>query len=490
MSHVYLRRARMLSGLMIIVLLGLNQSLLAATAPTTYSAYTGTDAKAIPAAPALGPVNSTINDPTFGSRILRVTDANTSSRLSFEPEYAGTVRSWNANSTAVKLLDAYGGSYWLEFNPSSFTVGNGSSQPSLHRLNFNWAWEWSAVDPDTLYFLNGKQLAKYNKATGVIANLGGPPNGDPVTYHVAVIGADNWVCAAAGAGTQNTYTKLYCINPSNTSQAKFIDVLNKTINGISQSDPNWPTSAAGQTIGIHSLYGSATGAYFSVTFRQQSWGANGDAVLNLTTNTWSLVTPADPYWGGHNALGNGKYVIQGGSINGMDGRGAVLRDPNALMNSSKYVFIYQPPSTIGFYDSDHLSWFNASTNAQAPVLSSRYNVNPPPGPLTWYGEIVVAATDGSNTVWRFAHNHNGGVNLSFFACSFAQISNDGRWAVFSSYWDGTLGTSGGDFGVGTRIDTFIVDLVTPASPPPPPPPSPGPTCLRYNPNGRCLKWSN
>jgi hypothetical protein len=174
----------------------------------------------------------------------------------------------------------------------------------------------------------------------------------------------------------------------------------------------------------------------------------------------------------------------------MDGRGAVLRDPNDLMNSSKYAFIYQPPSTVGFYDSDHLSWFNASTNPQAPVLSSRYNVNAPPGPLTWYGEIVAAATDGSNTVWRFAHNHNGGVNLSFFACSFAQISNDGRWAVFSSYWDGKLGTSGGDFGVGTRIDTFIVDLVTSASPPPPPSPSPGPTCLRYNPNGRCLKWSN
>ena len=73
----------------------------------------------------------------------------------------------------------------------------------------------------------------------------------------------------------------------------------------------------------------------------------------------------------------------------------------------------------------------------------------------------MAACDGSNTVWRFAHNHNGGGG--YFGEAFAQISNDGRWALFSSYWDGTLGPSKGDFGIGTRIDTFIVELVKPGS---------------------------
>jgi hypothetical protein len=464
----------------------LGNSLFAATAPTTYSAYTGTDAKPIPRAPALGATNSIINDPTFGSRILRVTDANIASGNSLIPEYAGAFRTWNANATALKLMNSFGYSYWLEFNSSSFSVGNGSANPSLHPLSFNWTWEWSAVDPDIIYFLNGNQLAKYNKATTVVTNLGGPPNGDPVTYHVAVVGADSWVCSAAGSGTQNTYTKIYCLNPNDTSQSKFIDVLNKTINGIAQSDPNWPTSAAGQTIGIHSLYGSAAGTYLDVDFHQQSWGANGDSVFNLTTNTWSLVTNADTRWSGHSSIGNGKYVNGSGSINGMDSRGALLRDPNKVMDATQYSFIMQPPSTVGWYDGEHSSWFNSSTNPQAPVLFSRYNITAPPGPLTWYGEIIAAATDGSNTVWRFAHNHNGGL-VGFAGQSFAQISNDGRWALFSSYWDGTLGAAAGDFGFSQRIDTFIVDLVTSASPPTP---SPGPTCLRYNPNGRCLKWSN
>src|SRR6476646_36232 len=49
--------------LVIAALLGVGRSLFAATAPTTYSAYTGTDAKPIPSAPVLGAANSIISDP-------------------------------------------------------------------------------------------------------------------------------------------------------------------------------------------------------------------------------------------------------------------------------------------------------------------------------------------------------------------------------------------------------------------------------------------
>jgi len=129
------------------------------------------------------------------------------------------------------------------------------------------------------------------------------------------------------------------------------------------------------------------------------------------------------------------------------------------MDATQYTFIMQPPSTAtGWHDGEHSSWFNASTNPEAPVLFSRYNISTPPSPVPWYGEIIAAATDGSNTVWRFAHNHNGGLVGSYTGQSFAQISNDGRWALFSSPWDGTLGPSSGDFDYPTRLDTFIVEL--------------------------------
>src|SRR5438477_12973822 len=61
-------------------------------APTTYSAYSGTDTKAPPPAPVLGAANTSIADPTFGSRILRVTDQNTAAGQSFLPSDAGFTR--------------------------------------------------------------------------------------------------------------------------------------------------------------------------------------------------------------------------------------------------------------------------------------------------------------------------------------------------------------------------------------------------------------
>jgi len=419
-------------------------------APSTYAAYTGTDPKPRPSpAPHLGPANSVVVDPTFGSRVLRVTDSHTAGGSSLIPEDAGFFRTWNANSTAFKLEASNGATYWRDFDPVNFQAG------TLHPLNIDSHWEWSAVDPDAMYVLHGSELGRYNIATQTMSSVGGTPTGEQVRYHVAVVGHDDWICSAAGAGSQDTYTKLLCVNPS-TSETKYIDIVNRTINGVVQHDPNWPSSAPGQTIGIHSIFGSAGGAWLGLCFKHASWNHNGMAVLNLEANTWSLVTEGDHYYSGHTSLGSGKFVNGSGSVNGQDSRGAVVRNPNALMNAAQYTFIMQPYATSGWYDGEHSSWFNASTNPNAPILFSRYDVSAPPSRLPWLGEIILAATDGSNTVWRFAHNHNDG--NTFYGQAFAQISNDGRWALFSSNWDGTLGGSNGDFGLSTRIDTFVVEL--------------------------------
>jgi hypothetical protein len=427
----------------------------AQTAPSTYSAYTGTDVKTIPPAPALGPANSVIQDPTFGSMILRVTDPNTAAGESFVSTDAGSHRAWNADSTAIKLTGPHGDTYWMEFSPGTFKVGDGSNYPVPHPLAFSSGWEWSTVDPDIIYFLNGNQIAKFNKATGLTANLGGPPNGDPVAYMAVVIGQDNWVCSAAGPGFQDSYTEIYCVNPISPGTSEFIDVYHETINGVPQSDPNWPTAASGQTLGIHEVAGGTGASWLEVTFHGQGWGANGGAVFNLATHTWSVVSAADYYWAGHVSMGNGKYVNSAGSIDGRDSRGMLVRDPDSLMNSGEYQFVEQPPDTLNRWcDSDHNSWLNSMINPNAPILSSRYMANTPNCSFTWTGEIVAAAVDGSNTVWRFAHNHDGGC---YYGEGFAQISNDGNWALFSSYWDGTLGPDT-SFGCQTRIDTFIVQL--------------------------------
>jgi hypothetical protein len=147
-----------------------------------------------------------------------------------------------------------------------------------------------------------------------------------------------------------------------------------------------------------------------------------------------------------------------------------VRNPDNLMNASQYEFVGQPTgASNNWCDAEHNSWLNSVRNPDAPILASRYGSCP----FAWAGEIIAIAVDGSNTVWRFAHNHNGG-NKCYYAQAFAQISNDGRWALFSSYWDGTLGADT-SFGCSTRIDTFIVELMPSSSPalPSPPPPTMG-----------------
>jgi hypothetical protein len=444
--------------------LGVRPSAAQTTAPSIYNAYTGTDVKVVPPAPALGPANSVITDPTFGSRILRVTDANAKGGESFISTDSGFSRSWNANSTAIKLTGPSGDGYWLEFNPGTFQVGTGNGEPVLHPLSFGATWEWSAVQPNIIYYLSGNTIETYNTTTGASTPLASTPTGDPVTYMAAVIGLDNWVCAAAGAGSQDTYTKIFCVKPSSPSTYKFIDVANALINGAAQSSPNWPTSATGETIGIHDISGGTGQNWLEVTFHQQSWGGDGGAVFDLSTNTWSLVTNGDIYWSGHVSMGNGKYENASGSVNGDDSRGTVLRNPDNLMNSAEYVFVMQPFAPWNSWcDADHSSWLNSLTNPNAPILDSRYSLSTACR-FAWSDEIVAAAVDGSNTVWRFAHNFNGG-SQCYYAQAFAQISNDGNWALFSSYWGGTLGPDT-SFGCTTRIDTFIVDLKDATGPPP------------------------
>ena len=428
-------------------------------APSTYSAYTGTDVKVVPAAPALGSANSVVTDPTFGSRILRVTDAATKGGESFISTDSGFSRTWNSNSTAIKLTGPSGDGYWLEFNPSSFRVGSGSGEPVVHPLTFGATWEWSAVQPNIIYYLSGSTIETYNTTTGASTPLASTPTGDPVTYMAAVIGLDSWVCAAAGAGSQDTYTKIFCVKPSTPSTYKLIDVANATINGAAQNSPNWPTSASGETIGIHDISGGTGQNWLEVTFHQQSWGGDGGAVFDLSADTWSLVTDGDNYWSGHVSMGNGKYENASGSVSGTDSRGAVLRNPDSLMTSADYRFVMQPPAPANNWcDADHNSWLNSLTNPNAPILDSRYSLTASCN-YAWADEIIAAAVDGSNTVWRFAHNFNGG-SQCYYAQGFAQISNDGNWALFSSYWGGTLGPDT-SFGCTTRIDTFIVELNAP-----------------------------
>ncbi|HET7101017.1 MAG TPA: hypothetical protein VFJ52_07700, partial [Terriglobia bacterium] len=84
-------------------------------------------------------------------------------------------------------------------------------------------------------------------------------------------------------------------------------------------------------------------------------------------------------------------------------------------------------------------------------------------------EIVCVATTGASRVWRFAHNRatgaanaNARANSNFWAEPRGNVSQDGKFYMFTSDWDWSLGSAKGHPGCPSagecRTDVFIVEL--------------------------------
>jgi hypothetical protein len=87
------------------------------------------------------------------------------------------------------------------------------------------------------------------------------------------------------------------------------------------------------------------------------------------------------------------------------------------------------------------------------VLVSTYRERTNSSPWrAWDDEILAVRTDGEVvTVWRFAHHRSR--YTKFWDSPRGNVSQDGRWFLFTSNWEGTLGTD--------RVDAFIVELPAP-----------------------------
>jgi hypothetical protein len=117
--------------------------------------------------------------------------------------------------------------------------------------------------------------------------------------------------------------------------------------------------------------------------------------------------------------------------------------------------------------SDHASWANAQPNVLVPVITGtyRYGINTVPW-RAWDDEIIAIETGAppgtGARVWRFAHHRSdvrhdaNPAGLEFWYQPRPNVSPDGRWVIFTSNWEKTLGT---DPRIGThREDVFLIQL--------------------------------
>src|SRR4029077_20967225 len=115
------------------------------------------------------------------------------------------------------------------------------------------------------------------------------------------------------------------------------------------------------------------------------------------------------------------------------------------------------------YAGDHASWNNAQSGTLVPFVTGFYrSASETAQWRPWDDEIVAVQTSGGAAVWRFAHHRT--ALVSFWDTPRANVSQDGRWALFTSNWEKTLGA---DPGGGPREDVFMVALAFDASAPPP-----------------------
>lgn len=495
-----------------------------------YSATSDRIARQKPPLPPLGPAGTVLVDPTFGSRILRVTDASTEPGFmnsSFHTTSAADHNTWSANGQFFYITDTGGAVLPYSFDAASFSAsrlpstsnspGSGGRQVRLGgEPDFSTEREGVLIGVDIRRGSNLHTITEYNMFSdnyAVLFNLGtlGFPlsmtnNTGPYVGYVSVSSSDRGelfglahgekVCALFG-GPQQDFHYLVAVfdldNPGAT--IKVLDTRNVLIGSSYQSMQPLATNAFQTSFGngtdLHGATISRDGRYVILTraFRTSPAGTPMVVIWDTQTDTLTKQTLDSS---GHISAGFGQAINHSGMSDSMNW---FVRPLNAVNDRARHRPLADPELPFGsprypadWAMGDHSSWNNASvTNPNPPLLSGpyRYNSTYPAYDLVnrpwrpWDDEIIAVRTDlVESKVWRFAHHRSvvgpdeGGGAFYFWYTPRPQISRDGRFAIFTSNWEKTLGTHRvAEFGGRYRVDVFLVELQPSESPTPNQPPT-------------------
>ena len=444
-----------------------NVSAVASSVPTSYNAIDDDNIRTKPAPPSLPPHGGSFVDPTFGTTIVRVTDASlvidaNSSGGSYRTPSASPQRAWNANSTRFYVVGTGGNVVPVELNAATSTV---TVSPSS--LRFYGEAAFSAVDSDVIYGqfndLTHVTVSAYNFATNSYREvlntarlLPGTDDGNHFLGGVAS-GATNGVeyfTVAFGGGGQDTHDHVAWFPVASPSSAYVVDTVHSTL-----SKPSGTGSTNIQSIDppldfhLHVVNVDTSGRYVVLGSTSTDITQRGRPPLfvwDTATDSFTAVTN-EP--GGHGVPGFAVYVNMPDDTDAMQTLLRSLATPNTIA----YQLVTPLPQPPDFRVASHANWNNAQPNALVPIVVGMYRYDHNDGPWRpWDEEILAMRTDGvASHLWRFAH-HRSDVSclapVTTHYCSCAtdvdpfwytprpNVSPDGRWVAFTSNWERTLGT--------------------------------------------------
>jgi hypothetical protein len=406
------------------------------------------------------PVNTLFQDPDFGALMVRVTDDNTNPKNlhSYFRNPESLKNAWSADGRKFFLVEEGNFPLAFGFNPSTMLVSAlpGAGTGGAFRIPLYAGPTFSTSDPDLMYGVlphASLTFATFRFSTGAITHL-----------------FDTTTC-----GTQPALVANPGVTSSDLSISADENRLEINAGG---------THAGNRTLAI--VYDRKLGCRWYNTQTGQiggSWGPTGQAVgpENFLINhaqisgngqfvkfqagpigwyVWDVtslkVSPCYSHGGlrcnGYSAVGYDTILNSAAAIDEME---TVRRPLGDLTNFSELVNPMPLPHLWGM--EVVFTWSNGRFNNNVPVCGSAYSRKGLTGVKQPYdGEIFCMATDllGS-TIWRFAHHRVTWDSAYYWSQPFGNISLDGRFFMFSSSWDGHVGTNkDGD----PRSDVWIVKL--------------------------------
>ena len=448
-----------------------------------YQAITDRNIYPKPPLPTLGPAGTAFTDPVFTTSIRRVTDNFTRPGTvdrSYRTPSSPHQNAWSVNATYFYIM----GSGGIGPIPYAFNAATGTAQrlqPTTTGdggmvLKFYIEPQFSYVSDSIIYgSYNGAgstlhTIDQYDFSSGLytrLMDLDALVPGLSGTYIGGIAssgGSTERVEAFFGGTSQDRHHYAIVFDRANPQNRQIIDTLASTING----------SPAPITLNfsLHHAMIDRSGRYVMLYTTSVDQGSPRYAAQEYlwdlqTGNVTELGAAAHPY--GHDAFGYGVLVNKDCCTTTAWDAGQwqfrTLSSP--LVTRDLIKTLLSPKET---YLSDHTTWNNARADRLTPVVSGlyRYGTNTVSW-RPWDDEIVAIQTDAASgtdaTVWRFAHHRTDvsydgdATRVAFWYQPHPNVSQDGRWILYTSNWEKTLGTdSAGEAGTGARQDVFLLAL--------------------------------
>jgi len=432
-----------------------------AQAPSTYDAVTDRGVRAKPPLVNPGAAGSSFKDPAFGSRIWRVTDRFTRPDkldASYRTPSATHQNEWSVNDSFFYVVSTDGTIVPFAFDPYSGTASRLSPLTFYIEPQFSYVSDsvmYGSVSSASLHTIDQYDLntEKYTQLLD-LETLASGLSGTYIGGISSSAGPIERILAFFGGASQDQHHIVVVFDRNAPANRHMLD-----------------TRAAMQ-FSLHHAAIDRSGRYVML------YPTSGDLapprsaaqvyVWDLQTDTKTALPLAEARSGGHDAYGYGVAINEDCcSTTTYDAAQWQIRSLATPLTTKDLISPVLDPKEV--YLADHPTWNNASPETLVPFITAtyRYGANDVQW-RPWDDEVLAIQTDGGADgahVYRFAHhrsdvrNDQAPLQTSFWYLPRPNVSRDGRWVLFTSNWEKTLGTDPGESpGERARQDVFLLRL--------------------------------